>query len=72
MSQTVEITSLNFSGQQANVIFTPYNSEISYGLGIKTIPFTFDSSIIGNNILVTGKYSINIINSNCNHVLVIN
>jgi hypothetical protein len=72
MSQTVEITSINFSGQQANVIFTPDNSDISYGLGIKTIPFTFDSSIIGDNILVIGKYSINILNSNCSYVLVIN
>jgi hypothetical protein len=72
MSQTVEITSLNFSGQQANVIFTPYNSDISYGIGIKTIPFIFNSSTIGDNILVTGKYSINILNTNCTYVLVIN
>jgi hypothetical protein len=72
MSQTVEITSLNFSGQQVSVVFTPYNSDISYGLGIKTIPFTFDSSIIGDNILVIGKYSINILNTNCSYILVIN
>lgn len=71
MSQTVEITSSNFSGEQVNIIFTPTNSEISYGLGIQTIPYTFDSSILGNNINVQGTYSINVINSNCTHILVI-
>ena len=71
MASTVEITSNNFSGQQVTVVFTPINSEISYGLGVKTIPFLFDSSIISNNIDVIGSYSINIINTNCTHILVI-
>jgi hypothetical protein len=72
MSQTVEITSNNFSGEQVNIIFTPQDSNISYGLGTQTIPYTFDSSILGSNINVLGTYSINVINSNCNHILVIN
>jgi hypothetical protein len=72
MSQTVEITSNNFSGEQVNIIFTPQDSDISYGLGTQTIPYTFDSSILGSNINVIGTYSINVINSNCNHILVIN
>ena len=71
MGQTVEITSANFSGQQVNVIFTPTGSNNEYGLGIKTIPFTFDSSTIGNNINVQGTYSINIVNTSCSHLLVI-
>ncbi len=72
MPQTVEITSNNFSGEQVNIIFTPQDSNISYGLGTQTIPYTFDSSILGSNINVLGTYSINVINSNCNHILVIN
>ena len=72
MPQTVEITSTNFSGEQVNIIFTPNGSNNSYGLGIQTIPFTFDSSTIGDNINIYGKYSINAINTNCTHVLVIN
>ena len=72
MSQTVEITSNNFSGEQVNIIFTPQGSDISYGLGEQTIPYIFDSSILGSNINVLGIYSINVINSNCNHILVIN
>jgi len=71
MGQSVVISSINFSGEQANVIFTPQNSYSSYGLGIKTIPFTFDTSSIDNNLSVNGTYSINIINSNCNYILVI-
>lgn len=72
MPQQVEISSINFSGQQVNVIFTPSNSSISYGLGTKTIPFIFDSSTLGNNIDVNGTYSISIENTNCTHNLVIN
>jgi hypothetical protein len=71
MSQTVEISSVNFSGEQANIIFTPQGTNTEYGLGTQTIPYLFDSSILGNNINVQGTYSINIINSNCTHILVI-
>jgi|688.fasta_scaffold160133_2 hypothetical protein len=71
MPQTVEISSINFSGEQVNIIFTPQGTETSYGLGLQTLPYIFDSSIIGNNINVQGSYSINIINSNCTHILVI-
>jgi hypothetical protein len=72
MSQSVEISSVNFSGEQANIIFTPNGSDISYGLGIQTLPYIFDTNTIGGNISVYGKYSINILNTNCTHVLVIN
>jgi len=71
MPQTVLINSINFSGEQVNIIFTPNNSDISYGLGNQTIPYTFDSSILGNNINVQGTYSINVLNTNCTHILVI-
>ena len=71
MPQTVEISSINFSGEQANIIFTPQGTETPYGLGMQILPYTFDSSVLGNNINVQGTYSINIINSNCTHILVI-
>jgi hypothetical protein len=72
MAQTVEISSVNFSGEQVNIIFTPQGTNSEYGLGVQTIPYLFDSSILGNNINVQGTYSINVINSNCNNILVIN
>ena len=72
MGQTIVISSNNFSGEQANIIFTPSNSLESYGLGIQTIPFTFDTSIINSSLVATGTYSINIINSNCSYILVVN
>lgn len=72
MGQTIVISSINFSGEQANIIFTPSNSLESYGLGIQTIPFTFDTSIINSSLVATGTYSINIINSNCSYILVVN
>jgi hypothetical protein len=71
MAQTVIISSNNFSGFQANIIFTPVNSSESYGLGIQTLPYTFNTSIIDNNLNATGTYSINLINSSCSYVLVI-
>jgi len=72
MGQTIVISSNNFSGDQANIIFTPSNSSESYGLGIKTLPYTFDTSIIDNNLNATGTYSINLINSSCSYILVVN
>ena len=71
MSQQVEISTINFSGQEANIIFTPTGSEVSYGLGKQTLPYIFNTSIIGKNINVSGKYSINIVNTNCSYMLLI-
>lgn len=71
MPQTVEISSTNFSGEQANIIFTPIGSDIVYGLGIQSLPYIFDSSILGDEVDAIGTYSINIVNSNCTHILVI-
>ena len=67
----IQIQSVNYSGYEANIIFTPTNSETSYGLGTQILPYTFDSSTIGNNIDVNGKYSINIIDTNCSYILVV-
>jgi|LakMenE01Jun11ns_1017448.scaffolds.fasta_scaffold9821993_2 hypothetical protein len=72
MGQTIVISSNNFSGEQANIIFTPSNSSESYGLGIQTLPYTFDTSIIDNNLNATGTYSIKLINSSCSYILVVN
>lgn len=69
MSQTVIISSVNFSGEQANIMFTPTGSYESFGLGIQLLPYTFDSSHINKD--VYGTYSLSIINSNCYYVLVI-
>ena len=69
MSQTVIISSINFSGEQANIMFTPTGSDESFGLGTQSLPYTFDSSSINRDIY--GTYSLSIVNSNCNYVLVI-
>ena len=65
------IQSANYSGYEVNIVFTPTNSEASYGLGTQILPYIFDSSTIGNNIDVNGKYSINIIDTNCSYILVV-
>jgi hypothetical protein len=71
MYQEVEISSTNYSGYQANVIFTPENTDTSYGLGVKTIPFLFNTLSIPNITTIKGTYSIDIVNSSCSFVLVI-
>jgi hypothetical protein len=71
MANAVEISSINFSGQQANIIFTPNGSEISYGLGIQTLPYMFNTLSINDTIDIYGKYSIDLISSNCSYILVI-
>ena len=67
----VEITSDNFSGQQANIIYTPNGSDLSFSLGVQTIPFIFNSFSVGENIDIYGTYSINILNANCTYILLI-
>ena len=67
----IKLESINYSGYEANIIFTPTNSETSYGLGTQIIPYIFDSSILGNNININGKYSINILDTNCSYILVV-
>jgi hypothetical protein len=69
MPQTVIISSVNFSGEQANIMFTPTGSNESFGLGTQLLPYTFDSSSINKDIY--GTYSLSIINSNCYYNLVI-
>jgi hypothetical protein len=69
MGQTIIIESNNFSGDQVNIIFTPTNSSVSYGLGIQTLPYTFNTDIINSNLNVTGIYSIQILNTNCSYIL---
>lgn len=71
MANAVEIISNNFSGQQVNIIFTPSGSEDTHGLGIQTIPYLFNTSIINDTIDIYGTYVINPVNSNCSYILVI-
>ena len=61
MPQTVIISSVNFSGEQANIMFTPTGSNESFGLGTQLLPYTFDSSSINKDIY--GTYSLSIINN---------
>ena len=71
MGQQVEISSINYSGSQANIIFTPTGSDKSYGLGIQNIPYIFNTNSVSELESVNGKYSIQIIDTNCSFVLVI-
>ena len=71
MAQQVEINSLNFSGEQVTVVFTPTGSDVSYGLGVKTIPFIFDTSTIDDSLSANGTYTFNLLDTNCSYILVI-
>ena len=46
MSQSILIESNNYNGQDANVLFYPDTTDIVINLGVITIPFLFEPSML--------------------------
>jgi len=46
MSQSILIESSNYNNQDANVLFYPDTTDIVINLGVVTIPFLFESSML--------------------------
>lgn len=65
------IQSINFSGESANIVFTPYNSLNSFNLGLVTLPYTFVPNNINPNISIYGTYNILIQSGNCPNILIV-
>ncbi len=58
MSQTITISSINFSGEVANIIFKPDNDNVVINLGNQVLPYTFNSSLLVPPRDVYGTYTI--------------
>jgi len=66
---TIIIQSINFSGETASVVFTPYGSTSPINLGVQTLPFLFEPYLLTPPYDVYGSYSILVINSDCPLIL---
>ena len=63
MSQSIIIESINFDGEFATIIFTPYNSDNVVNIGLQQLPYTFNPSLINPLLEIYGTYTL-VINEN--------
>ena len=58
MSKSIIISSINYDGEQATVLFKPDNVNTTINLGEVILPYTFDPSILIPPRDVYGSYTI--------------
>lgn len=69
MNQIIKIESVNFSGENANVLFKPDNDDVTINLDVVTIPHTFDLSTLNPPREIYGFYTILVLNGNCPNII---
>jgi hypothetical protein len=69
MSTSIVISSVNYDGELATILFKPDNDNITINLGDVVLPYTFDGSILNPPRLVFGTYTILVNNSSCSNFL---
>jgi len=63
MSQSIIIESINFDGEFATIILTPYNNDNVVNIGVQQLPYTFNPSLINPLLEIYGTYTL-VINEN--------
>lgn len=76
MSKSIIISSINYDGEQANILFKPDNSNDTINLGIDTLgvvtlPYTFDPSTLTPPREVFGTYTILVVGTDCPNLLTV-
>jgi len=69
MSQSIIISSENFDGQLANILFKPDNDNIVLNLGDVIIPFNFQPSLLVPQREIYGSYTIFVLSGGCTNIL---
>jgi hypothetical protein len=69
MSQIIVISSINYDGELASVVFTPQGTENVINLGNITLPFTFQPGSLTPPQDVYGTYTILVENGDCPNIL---
>ena len=69
MSKSIIISSINYDGEQATVLFKPDNSNATVNLGIVTLPYTFEPSTLTPPREVFGTYTILLVGTDCPNLL---
>jgi hypothetical protein len=63
MSQSIIIESINFDGEFATILLTPYNNDSVVNIGLQQLPYTFNPSLINPLLEIYGTYTL-VINEN--------
>ncbi len=71
MSQSIVISSINYDGELASVVFTPQGTENVINLGTVTLPFSFQPSLLTPPLEVYGTYSILVVSGDCPSILTV-
>jgi len=69
MSQSIIIKSINYDGEDANVLFTPQGTTNVINLGTVTLPFTFEPYLLIQPLDVYGTYTIYTSENKCTNIL---
>ena len=69
MSTTIIISSVNYDGESANILFKPDNSNVTVNLGEVTLPYTFDPTLLTPQRSVYGTYTILVNDGSCSNIL---
>ena len=67
MDQIIIIESINYSGEVANIIFNPDNTNVVINLGDHTLPYEFNSGLLDPPREIFGTYTITV--NNCPYFL---
>ena len=71
MSQSIIISSVNYDGEIANVIFNPQGTTNVINLGEVTLPFTFEPYLLSPPLEVYGVYTIYTPINKCTNILTV-
>jgi type VI secretion system secreted protein VgrG len=71
MSQSIVISSINYDGELASVVFTPQGTENVINLGTVTLPFTFQPGLLTPPQEVYGTYTILVVSGDCPSILTV-
>lgn len=69
MSKTIVISSINYDGELATILFVPEHTELTINLGEVTLPYTFNPQSLHPSRDVYGIYTIQVKNSTCSNIM---
>lgn len=69
MSQSIIISSINYDGEQALILFKPDNSNDTVNLTTVTLPYTFEPSVLTPPREIYGTYTILVVNTDCPNLM---
>ncbi len=71
MSKTIIISSINYDGELATILFVPEHTETTINLGEVTLPYTFNPALLNPSRDVYGIYTISVKNSTCSNIMTV-